>query len=281
MLSDHLNTPRQVINASKQLRWQWNNSDPFGANAPDTNPQGLGGFAYNLRFPGQYWDSETGLFYNYFRVYDPKAGRYAQSDPIGLRGGLNAYAYVNNNPLTRIDPLGLDSVLIFQTEPDWQKNQSPDSWNNAASYAGGQALNSCENCSPNDIHVLPVTDVSQVNSALSSFSDITQIYFIGHSSSSSIYVGSQNIPNTNISNNGGANDISPSKLNWSNLKPGAAINILGCNAGKGTNSIAQQISNASGVATTAPNQFLNFDATGKPFFQPWRSGSFNTFFPNP
>ncbi|MDD5276961.1 MAG: RHS repeat-associated core domain-containing protein [Methylovulum sp.] len=113
VLSDHLNTPRQIINANKQLRWQWDNSDPFGANAPDTNPQGLGGFAYNLRFSGQYWDSETGLFYNYFRVYDPKAGRYTQSDPIGLWGGLNTYTYVGNNPVNWIDPLGLETLVIF------------------------------------------------------------------------------------------------------------------------------------------------------------------------
>jgi RHS repeat-associated protein len=61
-----------------------------------------------LRFPGQCYDAETGLHYNYFRDYDPKIGRYVQSDPIGLEGGLNIYAYALANPSSYIDPNGLE-----------------------------------------------------------------------------------------------------------------------------------------------------------------------------
>lgn len=62
---------------------------------------------YNLRFPGQYYQAETGLNYNYFRDYDPQVGRYQESDPIGLRGGKNTYTYVADKPIAFTDPLGL------------------------------------------------------------------------------------------------------------------------------------------------------------------------------
>jgi len=105
--ADHLNTPRAVTNQAQQVVWRWENQEPFGKSLPEENPSGLGSFEFNLRFPGQYFDAETGLFYNYFRDYDPQTGRYVQSDPIGLAGGLNTYAYVDNDPLTDSDPYGL------------------------------------------------------------------------------------------------------------------------------------------------------------------------------
>jgi RHS repeat-associated protein len=106
--TDHLNTPRRVTRPSDNvIVWRWD-SDPFGTTAANENPDGdATSFTYNLRFPGQYRDAETGLNYNYFRDYDPVIGRYIESDPIGLRGGLNPYVYAGTSPVLFVDPDGL------------------------------------------------------------------------------------------------------------------------------------------------------------------------------
>jgi len=70
------------------------------------------GATCNLRFPGQYFDTESGLNYNYMRDYDPSLGRYVQSDPIGLEGGLNVHIYTQCNPVRYIDPTGYQAVIL-------------------------------------------------------------------------------------------------------------------------------------------------------------------------
>jgi RHS repeat-associated protein len=105
--TDHLNTPRKIAQPSTgTLAWRYD-SDPFGTVAPNQNPGGLGTFTYNLRFPGQYYQAETGLNQNWNRDYDPLIGKYDQSDPAGLAAGVNTYAYVGSNPLLFFDPDGL------------------------------------------------------------------------------------------------------------------------------------------------------------------------------
>jgi RHS repeat-associated protein len=111
--TDHLNTPRRITRPSDdEIVWRWD-SDPFGATAANDDPdEDTVDFAYHLRFPGQYFDAETGLHYNYFRDYDAVTGRYIQSDPLGLRGGINTFAYAGGNPVAHTDPLGLDYTTI-------------------------------------------------------------------------------------------------------------------------------------------------------------------------
>lgn len=123
--SDHLNTPRKLTDASGQAAWQWGYS-AFGEDKPtlaknrfanlETTPNpgttNVSEVKFNLRYPGQYFDEESGLFYNYFRSYDARTGRYSQPDPIGLDGGWNRFGYVGGNPLSFSDPLGLWELSI-------------------------------------------------------------------------------------------------------------------------------------------------------------------------
>jgi len=100
--SDHLTTPQVITNQSQSVVWVVD-YEPFGKAKLGL----LNSINLDSRFPGQYFDRETNLYYNYFRDYDPSIGRYIESDPIGLAGGINTYAYVEGNPVNLIDPEGL------------------------------------------------------------------------------------------------------------------------------------------------------------------------------
>ena len=108
-----LNTPRLIADDTQTTVWRWDNTEPFGAGACNPDPDGDNvEFEFNLRFPGQYFDRETNQHYNYFRDYDPAIGRYVQSDPIGLLGGLSTYLYGKGAPLRFTDPRGTSSTVI-------------------------------------------------------------------------------------------------------------------------------------------------------------------------
>ena len=105
-INDHLGTPQQLITADGTVVWQ-------AAYLPFGEAQlRVGTITNNLRFPGQYYDAETGLHYNWNRYYNPDTGRYLSPDPIGLEGGLNLYAYVENDPVNWMDPEGLEAIVV-------------------------------------------------------------------------------------------------------------------------------------------------------------------------
>lgn len=143
--TDYLGTPQAITNEKQQVIWRAEYT-PFGkirnqqsvplvvakvkqgsngfistANA-NTNPQAS--FTFNLRFAGQYEDSETGYYYNWHRYYNPETGRYLTPDPIGLQGGQNAYAYTNHDPAMSVDPWGLYRLVMgFEVnDPNQFKN---------------------------------------------------------------------------------------------------------------------------------------------------------------
>jgi RHS repeat-associated protein len=105
--NDHLGTPKLVTDTKAQVVWR-GEAKAFG------ETQESGALTFAFRFPGQFEDGESGYFYNYFRDYDASVGRYLQSDPIGLEGGMNSYSYVGASPLGSIDPYGLFEVAYKQ-----------------------------------------------------------------------------------------------------------------------------------------------------------------------
>jgi len=114
ILADGIGSPRVVTSASGAVLWTWPYAtNPFGENRPVS----ASGYVLNLRLPGQYADGEAGLKYNINRYFDAATGRYLQSDPLGLDGGIGTYAYASGSPLQRIDPLGTDDSQCMFSGP--------------------------------------------------------------------------------------------------------------------------------------------------------------------
>ncbi|MEH6444790.1 MAG: RHS repeat-associated core domain-containing protein [Oceanospirillaceae bacterium] len=105
--NDHLGTPQLMTSTDAKVLWQ-SNTLPFGEDVQAANNARM-----KLKFPGQYKDQETGYSQNYFRDYDASLGRYIQSDPIGLAGGVNTFAYVGGNPVEAVDVYGLFEMSAY------------------------------------------------------------------------------------------------------------------------------------------------------------------------
>jgi RHS repeat-associated protein len=145
--SDPLNTPRQVTRPGDHTpMWTWN-SDPFGTDAANPNPAGAVTFTYNLRFPGQILDGAAGLHQNHFRDFDPAVGGYVESDRIGLRGGVNTYAYAEGNPVGNYDSKGLASSSLAETIGQIQAVGLGNAWqaSNDATDAAQAAVDAVNN----------------------------------------------------------------------------------------------------------------------------------------
>jgi len=135
--ADHLGTPRRLADENANIVWSWE-SEPFGES------KAVGNVEFNLRFAGQYFDNETSMHYNINRDYNPKMGRYLQSDPIGFDGGVNSYGYVGGNPLGTVDEMGLAVYIqwhevagdkyhsLLKIVPDDQKTYTTISMKNSS-----------------------------------------------------------------------------------------------------------------------------------------------------
>src|SRR5262249_46485877 len=125
--TDHLNTARMIADQTGTSVWSMDQAEPFGSIPPNNDPDADGiAFEFNMRFPGQSFDRETTLAQNHFRDYDPSIGRYVESDPIGIAGGVNTYAYVHANPLLTFDLHGLqDYMCIAAGITSWCPKSDP------------------------------------------------------------------------------------------------------------------------------------------------------------
>lgn len=132
---NHLGAPVAASNPAGQLLWQADYAPYGGLIRTSASPGSKTAYTLALRLPGQWEDSESGLYYNDFRYSDPQSGRYLSPDPLGrlaeVLGSPNAYAYVNNNPLSYVDPWGL---ILFAFDGTGNGESDPGALSNVVEF---------------------------------------------------------------------------------------------------------------------------------------------------
>jgi RHS repeat-associated protein len=137
--NDHLGIPQKMTAVNGAVVWAAKYTSFLNAEVDSSSTS-----ENNLRAPGQYYDGETGLYYNLNRFYDPQLGRYLRADPIRLRSGINLFTYAKNNPLAYFDPFGLKEESAGGCGPgpigDWFVPDKP------AGYDFGSCCNDHDDC---------------------------------------------------------------------------------------------------------------------------------------
>jgi RHS repeat-associated protein len=182
--------------------------DAFGNILQETGPTWNRGFTYT----GRERHYRSGLYYYRFRFYDPQTGRFITQDPAGVAGGPNLYAYVSNNPIMGIDPLGLIELILVGGDIDHPAHNT----NVAFQWAGDRY--------PNEVKIIQVRDWQDFQDALTNNKDITKLTYIGHAWLGMLY--------PSYTGYFGANSVK--KLNTANLSPDAQIFLNGCNTAEPT-----------------------------------------------
>ena len=196
--NDHLGTSLKITDSSGKVVWKGNYL-PFGkVNMSTGNVTNL------FRFPGQYEDPETNLYYNWHRYYQPEIGRYLRPDPMGLEGGINLYAYVMNNPVNGIDPNGL--ILKNVWEKILYSNWSISGYLGGGAEISNKWIECCKNNKRYLYHTLIICsgigagaafpEIPSPSSLLNSFGGQSNEncprnndWFVAKSGSASFYVG--------------------------------------------------------------------------------------------
>ena len=181
--------------------------------SPSTNE-----FAYTARER----HDRTGLYYYRNRFYYPQIGRFISQDPIGVLGGTNLYAYVGNNPVNYIDPLGLERYVIIVGDPGLGQFDVGSNFTRAAETRAEQLRGGGHTAD-----ILYASSAAQFALAISNGNPIDGgVVYYGHGSNSALYIGETSAPGTNLTRS------NISILSNANLGESATVGLNSCNAAR-------------------------------------------------